>query len=144
MDQIELMQKCRCGNRKAQHELFRLYALSMYHVAWRIVGDSMESEEVAQEAFIKVFARLDQFEGKATLGAWIKRIVINQALNSIRKKKVYTQDIDYPSSDFNGLFEENSSTVTTVLVHKKGNANSAKFVFNTYEGKIDIQKALAR
>ncbi len=94
MDQIELINQCRLGSRKAQHELFRLYARPMYHVAWRIVGDSMESEEVVQEAFIKVFSRLDQFEGKATLGAWIKRIVINQALNAIRKKKVYTQDVD--------------------------------------------------
>lgn len=94
MDQIELIHQCRSGNRKAQHKLFQLYARSMYHVAWRIVGDPMESEEVVQEAFIKVFARLDQFEGKATVGAWIKRIVINQALNAIRKKKVYTEDVD--------------------------------------------------
>lgn len=53
-------------------------------------------------------------------------------------------DIDYPAGDFNGLFEKEGEKVTTVLVHKKGDANSAKFIFDTYEGQINIDKAIAR
>jgi hypothetical protein len=58
--------------------------------------------------------------------------------------KLQYPNINYPSSDFNGLFEKQGEKITTVLVHKNGNANSAKFVFETYEGKIEIEKAVAQ
>jgi RNA polymerase sigma-70 factor (ECF subfamily) len=47
----------------------------------------MEAEDVVQEAFIQVFKRLHQFKGEATIGAWIKRITINIALNKLQKQK---------------------------------------------------------
>ena len=60
----------------------------MYNVAVRMVGDRDEAEEVVQEAFIKVFSKISQYEGKSTIGAWIKRIVVNQALNHLKKNKL--------------------------------------------------------
>ncbi len=54
----------------------------MFHTATRLVGNAEDAEDVTQEAFIRVFQGLEQFKAESTLGAWIKRIVVNTALNS--------------------------------------------------------------
>lgn len=59
----------------------------MYHLAIRIVSDRMEAEDIVQEAFIQVFKNLHQFKGASTIGAWIKRITINIALNKLKKQQ---------------------------------------------------------
>ena len=59
----------------------------MYNTALRIVKDSFEAEDVMQEAFISAFTKLDSFKGDATFGSWLKRIVVNNSLNSYQRKK---------------------------------------------------------
>jgi len=59
----------------------------MYNVALRIIKDEDEAEDILQEAFVKAYHKIHQFEYQATFGAWLKRIVINQALDTIRKRK---------------------------------------------------------
>ena len=67
----------------------------MYNTIIRMVSDQSEAEDILQETFIKVFKKLDTYKGDATLGAWIKRIAINSALNHIRSSKKHLfQDID--------------------------------------------------
>ena len=50
-----------------------------------MVANNMDAEDIIQESFIKVFQKMESFKGDSTLGAWIKRITINTALNHIRK-----------------------------------------------------------
>lgn len=59
----------------------------MYNVALRIVGSSEEAEDVLQEAFLRAFDKLYTFSGASTFGAWLKRIVINQALTHVKQRK---------------------------------------------------------
>lgn len=59
----------------------------MYNVALRIIKDQDDAEDILQEAFVKAYRKINQFEYQATFGAWLKRIVINQALDTIRKRK---------------------------------------------------------
>jgi RNA polymerase sigma factor (sigma-70 family) len=89
----ELILKCRNGDRRAQFELFNQYAKAMYNVVIRMSGNEMESKDILQEAFVKVFGKLESFEGKSTLGAWIKRIVINHAIN-VLKRRIETDNLD--------------------------------------------------
>lgn len=58
----------------------------MYHTAVRMLGNRADAEDVLQEVFMRVFDQLEAFRGDATLGAWIKRITINTALNHLRRK----------------------------------------------------------
>jgi RNA polymerase sigma-70 factor (ECF subfamily) len=60
----------------------------MYNVAYRIVNDEVEAEDVLQESFINAFNNLDNYRGDSTFGAWIKRIVINKSINYLHKKKM--------------------------------------------------------
>lgn len=60
----------------------------MYYVALRFLKDSFEAEEAMQESFIKAFAKLHQFTGDVTFGAWLKRIVINKSIDMLKAKKM--------------------------------------------------------
>ncbi|MEO1257694.1 MAG: sigma-70 family RNA polymerase sigma factor [Bacteroidota bacterium] len=75
------------GDQQAQFALYRKYVGAMFHTVIRMVGNREDAEDVTQEVFTKVFQRLGSFRGESTLGAWIKRVTVNTALNFMRKKK---------------------------------------------------------
>jgi RNA polymerase sigma-70 factor (ECF subfamily) len=83
----ELIEGCKKNQRKAQLQVYNLYYKAMYNTAYRFVKDSAEAEDIIQEAFLTGFQKIDDFKGDATLGAWLKRIVINRAIDAIRMKK---------------------------------------------------------
>ena len=84
---LDLIEACKRGDQKAQFELYRLYYVAMYNTTLRIVGDSDDAEDVMQEAFLKAFTKLDSYRKEVSFGAWLKRIVINKALDFLRLKK---------------------------------------------------------
>ncbi len=84
----ELIVKCINGDRKAQYILYQQYAKAMFNTCYRVVNSTEEAEDVLQEAFVSAFRNLKTFKGNSTFGAWLKRIVINHAINAIRKKKL--------------------------------------------------------
>jgi RNA polymerase sigma-70 factor (ECF subfamily) len=84
----ELIDGCRHGDRKSQSQLYQLYAKQMYNVSMRIVNDVGEAEDILQESFVDAFRRIGDFRGEATFGSWLKRIVLNKSINSLRKKKM--------------------------------------------------------
>lgn len=59
----------------------------MYNVGFRIVQDTEEAHDVLQEAFISAFRNLDAYRGDASFGSWLKRIVVNKALNVLDRRK---------------------------------------------------------
>ena len=91
---LPLVEACRRGERKAQHEIYRLYAKSMYNVAVRIVNHAGEAEDVLQDAFLDAFQKINDFQQTSTFGAWLKQIVINRSLNQLRNRKVQWVDIE--------------------------------------------------
>lgn len=84
---MPVINRCREGDNRAQYELYKLYSKAMFNVCMRITNDYAEAEDVLQEAFISAFKNLHSFKGEASFGSWLKKIVVNAAINSIRKKK---------------------------------------------------------
>jgi len=82
-----LIEACGRGDQKAQFEVYRLYHVAMYNTSLRIVGDPDDAEDVMQEAFLKAFEKLKTYRGEVSFGAWLKRIVVNKALDFLRLKK---------------------------------------------------------
>lgn len=82
----ELIERCRQGDQEAHFRLYQLYKRSMYNVGYRIVNNEEEAEDVLQEAFISAFRNLSYYRGDATFGAWLKRIVVNKAINYLKKR----------------------------------------------------------
>jgi RNA polymerase sigma-70 factor (ECF subfamily) len=59
----------------------------MFNVSFRITGREEDAEDALQEAFINAFKNLDSYRGDAAFGAWLKRIVVNKAINILKRKK---------------------------------------------------------
>ena len=90
----ELVERCRQGDRRSYGELYQKYSRAMYNTSLRIVNHTADAEDVLQESFVDAFAAIDSFAYKSTFGAWLKRIVINKSINTLRKKKMDIIDID--------------------------------------------------
>ena len=86
LEQKDLIEACIKGDRVAQKNLYDTYAGRMYLICLRYTKSQQEAEDVLQESFIKVFKNLKNYRGESRLEYWIRRIVVNTALNSQRKK----------------------------------------------------------
>ena len=85
--EADLVEQCRCGHRTAQAELYRRYADAMFATCLRMCRTREDAEDVLQHAFAHVFKKFDRFRGESTVGAWIKRIVINHCLNHLKRDR---------------------------------------------------------
>ena len=94
MFQIDIIEKCKQNDRQAQLKLYNQYCNGMLVVAQRFVKDTMEAEDIVQEAFIKAFAKLEQYKAEVTFGAWLKRIVINKSIDLLKSKKQRLIDLE--------------------------------------------------
>jgi RNA polymerase sigma-70 factor (ECF subfamily) len=95
----DIVEGCRQNQSKAQMQLYDLYCEAMYRIAQRYIRDDVEAEDVMQDAFIKVFKNIKHFKGEVTIGAWIKRIVINQCIDYLKKKKIELISLDEREMD---------------------------------------------
>jgi len=86
LEHKELIEACVKGDRLAQKKLYDTFSRRMYVVCLRYTKSQQEAEDVLQESFIKVFKSLTGYRGDSRFDYWIKRIVINTALNSQRKR----------------------------------------------------------
>jgi RNA polymerase sigma factor (sigma-70 family) len=83
-----LIEECRKGNSKAQFRLYNQYSKAMYNLAYRILNNREDAEDMLQEAFTECFRSIDSFRFESTFGAWLKKILINKCLNQLKKKKI--------------------------------------------------------
>jgi RNA polymerase sigma factor (sigma-70 family) len=88
------IERCRKGDHKAQFEIYRLYYKSMYNTSLRIIKDYQEAEDIMQESFLSAFIKINTYSGKVSFGAWLKKIVINNSLDALKKKKILTQELN--------------------------------------------------
>ncbi len=95
----ELVTRCLKGDRRAQFELYQAYSKAMFNICLRMMGNREEAEDVLQNAFVDVFTKMHTYRREATLGAWIKRIVVNSCLNELKKKKVQLVEADESIGD---------------------------------------------
>jgi len=86
MNQEQWLEGCRQNDKVAQMKIYDLYCQAMFQSAFNMVKDDMLAQDLMQEAFLKAFSKIDTFNEKSTFGAWLKRIVINQCLDHLKRK----------------------------------------------------------
>ncbi|MEQ8222448.1 MAG: sigma-70 family RNA polymerase sigma factor [Candidatus Eremiobacterota bacterium] len=95
-----LVKKSKEGDFEAFEELVNLHEKHVYNIAWNMLRNQEDAEEVLQETFIKAYDKLNQFEGRSKFSTWLYRIATNEALMIIRKKNpVQTVSLDEPIDD---------------------------------------------
>lgn len=111
MDDETLIKECVKGNAKAQRMLFDKFSPKMLTVCRRYMNDNTEAEDVVQEGFVKIFLKLPEFKMDGSLEGWVRRIMVNTALDALRKNKKYTQDsniddVGYKISDLGNASDD--------------------------------------
>jgi RNA polymerase sigma factor (sigma-70 family) len=83
-----IIEECRKGNSRAQFILYNQYSKAMYNLAYRILNNREDTEDILQDVFVECFRNIDSFRFESTFGAWLKKITINKCINQIKKKKI--------------------------------------------------------
>jgi RNA polymerase sigma-70 factor (ECF subfamily) len=86
-EQNALIKKCIEWDRNAQHVLYKLFASKMFAVCMRYSASREEAEDTLQEGFMKVFEKIKSFRSEGSLEGWIKKIMVNAALQKFRSSK---------------------------------------------------------
>ncbi|HQO48983.1 MAG TPA: sigma-70 family RNA polymerase sigma factor [Bacteroidales bacterium] len=94
MDEKQLLTACRNGDRKAQKMLFEMFAPKMYGVCLRYAKDEDTAQDYLQEGFIRVFSHLGNFRHEGSLEGWVRRIIVNTALEKLRKTDIFKNSLE--------------------------------------------------
>lgn len=89
-----IIDRCLTGDSSAQYELYKLYAKAMYNTCLRITASEMDAEDVLQDSFLSAFKNLKNYKGTASFGSWLKRIVVNNAINLVKKRRLDLESVD--------------------------------------------------
>jgi RNA polymerase sigma-70 factor (ECF subfamily) len=89
-----LVNECVLGKRDAQFDLYKKYNQAMYNICLRMLSDQSDAEDILQNSFLDVFSKISMFKFESTPGAWIKRIVVNNCINHLRKRKIELISLD--------------------------------------------------
>jgi len=106
----DIIKGCLSDDKKSQEMLYRKYAATLFGLCLRYCRTRAEAEDVLQEGFVKIFSNLKNYKYQGSFEGWLKRIVINTALNSYRDnlKKGFMQNIDnIYDSDIHSQANEN-------------------------------------
>ena len=104
-----IIKGCIQNERKAQEKLFAMFYGKMLSVCLRYTIDHDSAQEILQDGFIKVFEKIESFDFKGSFEGWLRRIVANTAIDSIRKGKkkpiLFENDTDFVAEIVNPLEE---------------------------------------
>lgn len=107
MDAHRLVKDCIRGRPEAQRELYDEFSEVMLGICYRYTKSLMDAEDVMQEGFIKVFKNIAQFKFEGELGAWIRRIMVNTALNFLKQNRNYQGDLSFTDNSMHPVSNDN-------------------------------------
>lgn len=87
-----LIESCKEGNQVSQMLIYDNYAQAMFTIASRYLKNDEDAKDAMQEGFLKAFINIDSYRPEATFGTWLKRIIINQCLDTLKKRKLEFSD----------------------------------------------------
>ncbi|MGM0566658.1 MAG: RNA polymerase sigma factor [Bacteroidota bacterium] len=129
-----ILKGCRKGKKKAQEALFRLYADKMFGVCRYYTRDISEAEDVLHDGFLKVFDKIGKFRGDGSLEGWIRRVIVNTALERFRKHRnmFSVSEINEDMADQQGMNVESHISSEELLEIIMELTPQYRLVFNLY------------
>lgn len=131
----ELVSACQNNDRKAQTTFYNLYKGKMMGICRRYTRTLNEAEDVYQEAFVKIFNNIKSLEKTGAVGAWVRKIVVNTAINYYHANLKFQQNTDYKdlvdtSDEYPNLFAKLSNEELLKLINQL--PDGYRMVFNLY------------
>lgn len=148
MTEEDIVEGCKKKNNSSQKELFKRYSKKMLPICYRYVGNQDDANDVMQEGFISVFRNIKKFNymGEGSLRGWISRIMINKALEFIRKNNAMNFiAIEEERYDYEDAEEENPELVPpNILLEMIAELPTGyRSVFNLYALEEKTHKEIA-
>lgn len=106
-NQPQLIKNCLKGKAAAQKQLYDEFAAAMLGVCYRYTKSMEDAEDVLQDGFVRVFMFLNQYNEQGELGAWIRKIMVNTALNYLKKSKKYQHDLLFDKTEMHVINNDN-------------------------------------
>ncbi len=100
----ELIVRATRGDEKAYRALLTKYERAVFNICLRMVRNREQAEDLAQDAFMKVFSMLDRYNPSYAFSSWLFKITSNLCIDSIRKRKLDTLPLDQPIQSAAGEF----------------------------------------
>ncbi len=132
--ETDIIKACKKQNAQAQRLLYDRFSQSMLGLCRRYISGEMEAEDVMIKGFMKVFSKIDMYEGNGSFEGWIKRIMINESLGFIRKNKAMYLETDIEVADQEPDFDKLSNTLEAQDLLKMINElpSGYKTIFNLF------------
>ena len=124
---MALVDRCRAGDLAAFEEIYRAHAGRLYSVAYRMLGNPTDAEDLLQEIFLSAHRKLDGFRGESALGTWLYRLATNQCLDYLRSRAAKTNQVTDALDDEPSLSDARSRGIADRTV-----------------AKMDLERAIAR
>ena len=135
MTDEELIEKCLKGDQRAQQALFEKFAGKMMAVCMRYAGDRDKAQDMLQDGFVKVFLHLEKFKNEGSFEGWIRRTMINTALDELRKRNRMQMDADISEAEYLAGESENLTSdmrVEEMMSLIQAMPTGYRTVFNMY------------
>ncbi len=129
----QLIEDCVLGNAKAQEMLYIKFSPQLYGICLRYAKNSADAEDILQDSFIRIFEKIGDYKFAGAFEGWLRRIVINTALQKIKENKTRelytnTEGISDDLMDFNEI----SIPMNTLLQMIQNLPDRYRLVFNLY------------
>lgn len=136
IDEKALVKACLEGEIKAQRCFYECFASKMMGVCWRFAKSREEAEDLLQEGFFKVFCDLSQFRGEGSLEGWVRQVIVNVALQHVRKRKIIFQtnleieELSLEDRSHEQMFQQFEIQDLLKMLHKL--SEGCRVIFNLY------------
>ena len=122
LNEEELVRRCTKGDRHAQEFLFNQFYDNLYVIAMRYLSDHHDTEDIVIQSFTRVFKNVKRFQynGPGSLGKWIRTILINEAIRSLKRRRLVTfneeiKHINQPEAEANALQQLQASDIIRMI-----------------------------
>ena len=141
-----LLDGCKRADRKAQESLYKALASKMMAVCMRYAKDTFEAEDILQMGFVKVFRKVSEFRSDGSFEGWIRRIMVNTAIETYRKnlRSLNVVDIDEVYDQPQSTFDMGKLELNDLMKLVQQLSNGYRIVFNMYAIEGYSHKEIAK
>ena len=117
----DVVERCKQGDHSSFKELYDLYKDRIYTTSLRMLGNTQDAEEAAQDTFIKIFRSIKKFQGNSSIFTWMYRIAVNTCIEHLRKRKNMPQheSIDDPEGSLPDIPDIDKSVTARLIIERE-------------------------
>jgi len=128
----KLINKCKRKDKKAQSEIYQLYTGKLFALCLKYSRNYQEAQDNLQNGFMTIFDKIEQYNFKGSFEGWLKRIIINTALQTYREKNVLNLVTEEIPDEVTVEIDEEQISLEFLLKLIQELPNRYRLVFNLY------------